>query len=105
VALEDAGRTVRIDLAGDAELRTLIDALEFAVKTLKHQACYNSDLPKAVESQSEVIRREVEELSEARWDQRQSKQGGQRLREAAKRIVLSSQHLESCVKDNTYPTV
>lgn len=102
-AVRDDGHTVTVEAFGDAELRTLIAALQFGAETLRSQARRSTDLPEKVENQIHVVSRELQELSDAAWHARESKSGAQRLREIAARIVLSSKHLESLVRDQTFP--
>lgn len=112
-ALEDAGGTdikvtsiedgVELVVRGDSELTTLIQALEFAVATLKRQSAHSSDLPPKVAVEIEAVRLELDELTSARWDLRQSKSGATPIKELAARISLSARRLESFVKENTFP--
>lgn len=112
-ALEDAGGTdievtpieggVEIVVRGDSELTTLVDALEFALRTLRRQSARSGDVPPGVAVEIAAIRGELDELTSARWDMRQSKSGATPLRELASRISLSAKRLESHVKENTFP--
>lgn len=100
------GTTVKITLGGDSELETFIKALEFAVATLRAQAGIgdSEEVPSPVASEIEHLRADLRELSDARWDQHNSKPGAARLRECAARVVLSAKRVESRVKENTFPT-
>ena len=102
-AITDNGHTLTIEAFGDSELRTLTQALEFGAKTLQEQAGRSGDLPEKVERQMEVVARELTELGAAGWHLRESKSGAQRLKEIAGRIVLSAKHLESLVKEQSFP--
>jgi hypothetical protein len=104
-AVEKEGTAVKIILRGDSELDTFIEALEFAASTLKKLARHgaNSDLPSKINAEIGAVATELDELAEARWDQRESKSGATRLRERANRIVLGSKRIESLVKENTFP--
>jgi hypothetical protein len=61
-----------------------------------------SDAPKVVLTEIEVLRTELQELADARWDQRESKSGSQKLRAIATRIVLSAKRVESVVRENSF---
>jgi hypothetical protein len=104
--LDDAdGTGVAIDLAGDTELETFTEALEFGYKTLRKKAQFDDQLPGKVLAQIEVVERDLAELAgSGQWRQRESKSGADNLREIAGRVVLNAKVLESLVKSHSFPT-
>jgi hypothetical protein len=64
-----------------------------------------SAMMNAVSEQIEKLRREIAELEETLpdWEHRaQSQDGSKKYRSISRRIVLSAQHLEELVKENTF---
>lgn len=61
-----------------------------------------TDIPAPVLKQIEVVRRELQELENARWDLVESKSGSQKVRSIASRVVGSARNLEAFVKENSF---
>lgn len=61
-----------------------------------------ADIPDAVLKQIEVVRRELQELADGRWDLAVNKSGSQKLRSIAGRVVGSAKNLELLVKENSF---
>jgi hypothetical protein len=105
VSVTGGGSGLAVELAGDSELETFTEALDFASKVLRKKAAFDGELPIAVLAQIEVVERDLALLGRSSWGMAESKRGSDRLREAANRVVLSAKHLESMVRSSTFPAV